>query len=425
MSSQTLAERLGLPRTRGNGRLLTALAIDALGNGLMAPFLLLFLGAWTGLDLLVIGSVLTAARLAALPLGVAAGPFTDRIGPRRALVCSGLAQAAGMGGFLLCTQAWQVAGCALLAAVGDATFWVAHRSMTAAVVPEGDRPRWLGAQIALRNGAFALGGLAAALVVAAPGRTGLAALVAVNAASFLALAALVGTWHPATLVPSHSSDVDTPSYRVVLADRAYLLFVGVNLLLVVAMATPALLLAVYVGDVLHGPVWLVGVAFTVETVLIALCQTVVGRLLERHRRTTVLRWAALAFAASFLAYALLPAVPASLLGPCLIGAVLITTVANLLEGPTGIGLVTDAAPDRVRGRYTAVYQLSWNIGKAITPGAAAWLLDRGPAVPWLTLTACCALAYALLTRLARLLPTRVDNPRHASTLPDQPLPAPA
>ncbi|GHJ48778.1 MFS transporter [Catellatospora sp. TT07R-123] len=405
-----MAERLGLPRTRGNGRLLVALAIDALGNGVMAPFLLLFLGAWTGLDLLVIGSVLTAARLAALPLGMAAGPLTDRLGPRRALVLSGAAQAAGTGGFLLCTGPAQVAACALLAAVGDAVFWVAYRSLTAAVVPEPDRPRWLGAQIALRNAAFAVGGLAAALVVAAPGRTGLAVLAAANAASYLVLAVMIGTWHPAVAPTARHSDVDAVSYRVVLADRPYLLFVGVNLLLVVAMATPALLLAVYVGEVLHGPVWLVGVAFTVETVLIALCQTVVGRVLERRRRTSVLRWAALAFAASSAAYALLPAVPGGLLGPCLLGAVLITTAANLLEGPTGIGLVTDAAPDRVRGRYTAVYQLSWNVGKAVVPGAAAWLLDRGPAVPWLALTACCVLAYALLTRLSRLLPAHVDRP---------------
>lgn len=416
MSAYPLVDRLGLPRTRGNGRLLAALAVDALGNGLFAPFLLLFLSQWTGASLVAVGAAVTLARLLALPLGVLAGPLTDRLGPQPTLVASGVLQAAGMSGFLLAGSMWQITLCALLAAAGDATFWVAIRSMTAAVVAAPDRPRWLSAQIALRNASFAAGGLTAAVAAASPGPHVLPVLAAVNAASFVGLALLIGTWRP-RLVPTAPPPSTPGSFRTVLADRAYLLFVLVNLLLVLCMATPGLLLAVYVAQVLHGPLWLVGVVFTMETVLIALCQTVVGRLIETRRRTTALRWAALAFAASFAVYALLPGVPAYAVAPGLILAVLVATVANLLEGPSGIGLVTDAAPDHLRGRYTAVYQLSWNIGKALTPGLATWLLARGPAVPWLALVGCCVAAYLLLGRLARRLPARVDHPAALADVP--------
>ncbi|WP_196279470.1 MFS transporter [Catellatospora vulcania] len=410
MTAYPLLDQLGLPRTRGNGRLLAALAVDALGNGLFAPFLLLFLSQWTGASLAVVGAAVTLARLVALPLGVLAGPLTDRLGPQPTLVASGLLQAAGMGGFLLAADVWQIAVCALLAAVGDAAFWVAIRSMTAAVVDVPDRPRWLAAQIALRNASFAAGGLTAALAATAPGPRVLPALAAVNAASFVALALLIGTWRPRLIPREQAASVEPGSFRTVLRDRVYLLYVLVNLLLVLCMAIPGLLLAIYVSQVLDGPLWLVGVLFTMETVLIAGLQTVLGRLMEHRRRTAALRWAAVAFAASFAVYAALPGVPGHLVAPGLILAMLAATAANLLEGPSGIGLVTDAAPDHVRGRYTAVYQLSWNIGKALSPGLATWLLARGPAMPWLALIACCAAAYLLLLRLGALLPKRVDLP---------------
>lgn len=408
-----LADRLGLPTMGGNGRLMTALAVDALGSGLYLPFVLLFLVEWTGLSLVAVGATLTVARTVALPIGLLTGPLTDRLGPRVTLILSGVAQASALGGYLIAGSLWQVGVFALLAAVGDGAFWVASRSMTAVVVPAADRPRWLGAQIALRNGTFALGGLVAATVMINPSRYAMVALVAGNAVSFAALAVLVATWKPRLLPPEPPCLTCEPvrvSFRTVLADRPYLLFVVVNLLLVFAMATPGLLLAVYVRDALHGPLWLVGVGFTLETVLIALLQTVVTRAIERRSRTAVLRWSAIVFAASFALLAVLPVGPAVLLGPGLIAFALLVTAANLLEGPTGIGIVTDAAPDQVRGRYTAIYQLSWNIGKALTPGAGAWLLARGPSVPWLALLGCCAAAYALLLRLTRLLPAAVDRP---------------
>lgn len=409
MTTYPLAERLGLPRLAGNGRLLAALAIDALGSGLYLPFVLLFLVGWTGLGLVAVGATLTIARTAAIPLGLFTGPLTDRLGPRPTLALSGAAQAAALGGYLISDSVWEIGVFSLLAALGDGAFWVSIRSMTAAVVPAPQRPRWLGAQIALRNATFALGGVIATTVMVNPSRYTMMGLAAANAASFAVLALLIGTWRPRMLPDEPLGETSAPpSFRVVLADRAYLLFVAVNLLLVFAMTTPGLLLAVYVGEVLHGPLWLVGACFTLETVLIALGQTVVAKAIERRSRSAALRWAVVAFAASFALLAALPVVPALLLGPGLIAVALLTTMANLLEGPSGIGIVTDAASDQVRGRYTAIYQLTWNVGKALTPGLAAWLLARAPSLPWLALLGCCTVAYILLLKLGRILPPSVD-----------------
>jgi sugar phosphate permease len=67
-------------------------------------------------------------------------------------------------------------------------------------------------------------------------------------------------------------------------------------------------------------------------------------------------------------------------------------------------LVVAAAPEHLRGRYMAVYQLSWALGQAAAPGLFGWLFTAGHALPWLTLAAgCAACALLLSTRLGHLI----------------------
>lgn len=75
-------------------------------------------------------------------------------------------------------------------------------------------------------------------------------------------------------------------------------------------------------------------------------------------------------------------------------------------------LVVAAAPTALRGRYLAVYQLSWALGRAAAPGALSWLLAIGPGWPWAALTATCA-ACALLLRGRRPPSAPPTGPRPA------------
>jgi MFS family permease len=54
-----------------------------------------------------------------------------------------------------------------------------------------------------------------------------------------------------------------------------------------------------------------------------------------------------------------------------------------------------------RGRYLAVYQLSWNVGQAVAPGLLTLLLDRGAAWPWIFLLVLSLAAVPGLLRLGR------------------------
>jgi MFS family permease len=74
-----------------------------------------------------------------------------------------------------------------------------------------------------------------------------------------------------------------------------------------------------------------------------------------------------------------------------------------------------AAPDHIRGRYLAVYQLSWSLCRTVAPMVLGLLLDAGTWQLW------AALAVAVLTGGALLL--RTERTRPAVTARPVPVPA--
>ena len=76
------------------------------------------------------------------------------------------------------------------------------------------------------------------------------------------------------------------------------------------------------------------------------------------------------------------------------------TAAELIQGPVLNGLVVAAAPEACRGRYLAVYQLSWALGQAVAPGVLSWLYSASPAWPWIALTVGCGVCVLTLATRA-------------------------
>jgi len=164
------------------------------------------------------------------------------------------------------------------------------------------------------------------------------------------------------------------------------------------------LLALYLVRVLHEPVWLSGLCFAANTVAVALCQTTVWGLFASRRPVRVLQLSAAVWGSSFLLMWLLAALPASVAVPGVFVAIAVYTIAELIQGPVFNGLVVAAAPEHLRGRYMAVYQLSWALAQAAAPGLFGWLFTVNHALPWIALAigcACCVLILA--TRLGAMI----------------------
>jgi MFS family permease len=364
-----------------------ALAIDAFGSGLFLPFSLLYFHHVGGLSLTQAGLGLSIAMLMAVPAPLFAGVLLDRSSPRRIMLLTNTARVAGFLGFLFVHDLWALIAVALLVAVSDRLFWVAHPALVAELAGSGGRDRWFGLTTALRCAGLGTGGLLAGLVISDLGTLGYQSLAIANAISYAVAALLISRLE----IPSHgqiplaASVSRQGGLKAVLADRAFCGLVAINLLFGIARTVILVGLPVFTVQVLDAPAWLAGALYATYTVIIALGQTSVVRRLEGHRRTRALMFAAVLWAMSFLLLASASLLPPVLLAGFLFVVTGLYTAAVVLHAGVIDALVVEAAPDRLRARYVGVYHLSWAVANAMAPGLFSILLSWQPTLPWIAL----------------------------------------
>ncbi|MFI8080789.1 MFS transporter [Kitasatospora sp. NPDC086009] len=405
-----LRDRLGLPDTSGRTGLVGAHLIDSLGTGLILAFTLVYFARTTGLAVAAVGAAITAARLLALPTAIGVGPLIDRYGARVVAAAGNALSALAFGGYLLAQQLWQIVLVCLLAQIGHVAYWTASTGLVVLASAEGERTRWFALVQTLRNAGLGLGGALGALLVAGGGTGSLRLLVALNGVSYVVATVLLATWRPApAAAPAEEAapaDEAAPAeeaggYRAVLRDRRYLLLVAVNLTFVFGSMILSMLLAVYLTEGLHREAWVAGSLLVLNGLQVVLTGNLVAGRLERFRPTRVLTAASLLNALAFGAFALVAAAPGWAVLAALYAAMFLYNLAETMATPFREELSVSLAEPALRGRYLAVYQLSWNIGQAVAPALLTLLLGRGAAWPWLFLLVLSLAAVPGLLRLER------------------------
>jgi len=401
--------RLGLPDLGGRYQLAGALFTDSLGDGLFVPFAVVYFLHTTGLPLSLVGLGLSVASILALPVAPIGGILIDRFSPAAVVIGGNLVSAVAFASYLAVDRLWELIFFAFLAAAGNRFFWTGNLALVGEAFEGRERARWFAFQRAARNAGYGLGGLLAAAALGSGSGIGYRALAMANAVSFLLAATLVFRWSRRAATTGRNAKRPVPEdksqgYRAALTDRPFLLLTAMNVLFVLCMMVLDVLLALYLVRVLHEPVWLSGLCFAANTVAVALCQTTVWGLFASRRPVRVLQLSAAVWGSSFLLMWLLAALPASVAVPGVFVAIAVYTIAELIQGPVFNGLVVAAAPEHLRGRYMAVYQLSWALAQAAAPGLFGWLFTVNHALPWIALAigcACCVLILA--TRLGAMI----------------------
>lgn len=404
----SVQDRLGLPDTTGRRRLVGAHLVDSLGTGLLLAFTVLYFTRTTGLGVAAVGAAITLARLLALPTAILTGPLIDRFGARQAAACGNALSTVAYGGFLLAHQAWQIVLVCLLAQAGAVAYWTSSTGLVVlAAAGGGERTRWFALVQTLRNAGLGIGGALGSLVVAGGGTGGLRLLVLLNALSYAGATVLLARWRPAG-APGGPATPDRPGapaggYRRVLRDGRYVLLVGINLCSVFGSMIISMLLAVYLTEGLHQQAWVAGSLLVMNGVQVVLTQSVVARRLERFRPTRVLAAASLVNAVAFALFALMASAPGWAVLAGLHAAMFLFNAAETMATPFAEDLSVSLADPALRGRYLAVYQLSWNTGQALAPGLLTLLLVRGALWPWAFLAALAVAAVPALLLLERLV----------------------
>jgi MFS family permease len=385
------AQRLGLPNLRGTRSFVVATFIDFLGTGLFLPFSLLYFTRAVGLPLPAVGLALSIAMTITLPLVPVTGLLIDRFGTRRVVLLAQFLQGAGFLGYLVVLNVPMLLGMVLLNAIGQRLFWSAYFTLMAEIAAPHERDRWYGLGAATRNAGLGLGGLLAGVVVGANAILGYHLVVIADALSFFLAAGLL-LFGVRVTSPQRSDGPQRSGYKLILRDRAFLVLVAANVIFALCSLMLGIGVPVYVAVALRAPLWVIGVIMALSTALIAVFQTVVVRVLEPFRRTRVLiltGWLWCAWC-SLLVLALL--VPRAFLIPFLFIVTCVYALAELIHDPTSNALAADIGQESLRGRYLALFQLSWSVAGLIAPGLFAVLFTLRPVLPWLVMATLILLA---------------------------------
>ena len=409
--------RLFPPLGQRAWRLLLTDTLTFLARGLSTAFLIIYLHDVQGMNLAVAGSILamsSAAGLLAFPMGA----FVDRFGGGWLAILCLLLGAVGTAGFVFVHGPLVAFGAAFLVGFGMGGYLNSVAPIFASAVPADQRGAVFGVNYALRNVGLGFGVLIGGLVlnVHAPQTFllvfyGSAAVFVLVAALFLILGEasfplsmqLASAAKGSTAEPGENT---AAGYRVVLRDRLLLAVTILHLLLMIAgvsqlsSAFPA-----WTTGPAHSNTQVVGLGFAADSFTIVGLQLFILRFLQGRRRTRATAAAALVFAGAWLLMLFAGNMGG---GPVtaglLIGALMIFGSGETLLSPSLTALVNDLAPERLRGRYNAVFNLGLQIGPIVAPMLSGSALASGlGGVLFVTLAGICGAAALFAVWLERFI----------------------
>ncbi|MFI5685436.1 MFS transporter [Streptomyces sp. NPDC051636] len=378
MPATTKIRPRALVRASGGPRYAVALAVDALGTGLLRPFLLLYGVTVLRLSAPLTGTAMTVGVVAGLVCMPALGRWLDRGARSAAVAASMLVRVAGTALLLAAPtgNVWLFATAALFLGIGNQAWPAAHAALVATVSHGRERDAALAAGRALRNAGLGVGALIATACLAG-GTPALQALAAVTGLSYIAAAALAWSVRvhadPAADSTREKDDEPATGMRALLA---------ANVIYVFCLNVPEIALPLVLVTQLHAsPVWSAGI-FVANTVLVVTLQVPITVLLSRYSRRTVLALAGVVLTVSYLGFLVAASLDRTWAAPAIAAVSVLCTLGEIIYAGSATALVTALAPAHVLGRTLARFQLSTGFGLAVSPAVITALAPLGSAALW-------------------------------------------
>ncbi|MFB7407360.1 MFS transporter [Streptomyces sp. NPDC056202] len=397
-TTRTQIRPRALLHASGGPRYAVALTVDAIGTGLLRPFLLLYGVMVLRLSAPEAGIAMTVGIVVGLLSMPAVGRWLDRGARSTVVAASMLVRVLGVV-LLLATpegSAELFTMAALLLGVGNQTWPAAHAALVATVAHGRERDAALAAARALRNAGLGVGALLATVCLAG-GTTALRSLAVVTALAYLVAAAL--TW----FVRVHARPASPAAVAVVAeggrAESAPRMgaLLAANVIYAFCLNVPEIALPLVLVTQMHASLMWPAVIFVANTVLVVTLQVPVTVLLSRFPRRSVLVVAGAVLTASYLGFLAAVSIGHDWAAPAVAVVSVLCTFGEIIYAGSATALVTALAPAHVLGRVLARFQLSTGFGLAVSPAALTALAPHGPVALWGglaagTLLAACAVA---------------------------------
>ncbi|OKJ48998.1 MFS transporter [Streptomyces sp. CB02009] len=393
-TTRTQIRPRALLHASGGPRYAVALTVDAIGTGLLRPFLLLYGVMVLRLPAPEAGIAMTVGIVVGLLCMPAVGRWLDRGARSTVVAASMLVRVLGVV-LLLATpegSAELFTMAALFLGVGNQTWPAAHAALVATVAHGRERDAALAAARALRNAGLGAGALLATVCLAG-GTTALRSLAVVTALAYLVAAAL--TWS----VRVHARPASPAAVVAGGAESAPRMgaLLAANVIYAFCLNVPEIALPLVLVTQMHAsPMW-PAVIFVANTVLVVTLQVPVTVLLSRFPRRSVLVVAGAVLTASYLGFLAAVSIGHGWAAPAVAVVSVLCTFGEIIYAGSATALVTALAPAHALGRVLARFQLSTGFGLAVSPAALTALAPHGPVALWGglaagTLLAACAVA---------------------------------
>jgi MFS family permease len=366
------------------------LFIDAIGSTLLFPFFALYITQKFGVGMTQAGILLGMSSLFGLIGSVIGGALTDRFGRRRLILFGLVFSALSSLSFGL---AWDVKILYFLVIIVGLLSRVAnpaYDAMLADILPEAKRQEAFGITRVAFNYAWIVGTALGGLIAA----RSFLALFLIDAGLSLFVASILIIFLPETrpTVPSevrqHESLLKTTAgYRVALRDLPYMSFTLAGMLVLIVYQQQYSSLPVYLLNVHNIDSRSYGTMLAISGLEVVLFQIWISRVIRKFPPFLMMMLGSLFFMAGFIMMGFIRGFPLFVL------AVSIATIGEMILFPTNKALAVNFAPEDMRGRYMAVYDLGWTIPATIGPAAAGLILDHyDPNLLWYIGGLLCTLA---------------------------------
>lgn len=394
--------------------------MNAFGNGLVLPFLLIYLHNEQGISLGVAGLILATNAGVSLVAGPVSGALVDRVGGKTMLTVALGFLTLGFAGYAFVENPWHGFLASAVTGIGNGAFWPSQSTLLAGLTTRAQRTATFAMQRVVMNLGIGVGGVTGGFIASESFR----ALFLLDALSFVAYAVVLTVF-----VPDPGRSEPKPeragSYATLFRHRVFMSLMALNAVFIAAGIAQLEILPAFAKNEAGVSEQGIGWLFFVNTTVIVLLQLPISKLAEGRRRIPILALVGVVAAAAWL---LVPIAGVWLEGAAayalLAVAVSVFALSECLHGASQPALVVDLADPRLLGRYMAISALSWQVGFTIGPAVGGALLGATPDGLWLV-TAGALLAMAAATMsLERQLPESLRRtPRSAE--PESPVATPA
>ena len=370
--------------------------VDRIGGTLLFPFFALYITQKFSVGMTQAGILLGISSLFGLIGSTIGGALTDKFGRKQLILFGLVASAISMLTFGLVNDLKALYPIMVFVGLLSNVSHPAHDAMIADILPEKQRQEGFGFLRVAGNLAWIIGPMIGGFIA----NINFFYLFVIDAVISCSLAVVVYRIIPETK-PAAQAHTESESiwktvlgYRVVLKDLAFMGFMAAGMLMLVVYQQMYGTLSVYLRDSHNINPSGYGFLMTTSAITVVLFQFWVSRIIKVRPPFLMMAFGTIFYMIGFALFGVVSVYALFAMN------IIIITIGEMIVVPTSQALAAGFAPDSMRGRYMAIFGLSWAIPQTIGPGAAGYILDNyNPNLLWFIGGALCGLsviAYYLL-----------------------------